>query len=328
MRDYYHNARELHLFSETLLARASDPEAKPSRRWGRRFQKSRAEPLLISDGLLQLEGEADLFTKNPMMYFDAFALAQAASVPCSQSLREAMRQSLPAVDRKFRASTEASEAFLKLLGRRGRGGYVLRLMHEVGFLVRFVPEFGRVSLLIQHDLYHHYTVDEHTLKAVEALDELYASQDKQRAHFRLIFDEIEDTALLYLSLLLHDMGKGRGRGHIPRGAKIAQRVCKRLGLGEKQAAKVVLMVWQNVAMAQLAQRRDLNEPQVILEFVKQLGTLDALNLLLLLTYADLNAVAPGVWSEWKSTLLWELYRRSRALLAGGDAPPVESEKRG
>src|SRR5260370_22036548 len=85
------------------------------------------------------------------------------------------------------------------------------------------------------------------------------------------------------------------------------------------------MVWQHVAMAQLAQRRDLNEPQVILEFVTQLGTLDALNLLLLLTYADLNAVAPGVWSEWKSTLLWELYRRTRTVLTGTDAPPDEKE---
>ena len=276
---------------------------------------------------MQLEGEAGLLTSNPMLLFDAFALAQAADVPLSQTLRDAMRQSLPAVDRGFRLSAEASRAFMKLLGRRGRAGYVLRLMHEIGFLPRLVPEFGHISLLIQHDLYHHYTVDEHTIKAVEALDELHVSQDKQRAHLRLIFDEIEDTSLLYLSLLLHDIGKGRGRGHIPRGAKIAQRVCKRLGLGEEQAAKVILMVWQHVAMAQLAQRRDLNEPQVILEFVTQLGTLDALNLLLLLTYADLNAVAPGVWSEWKSTLLWELYRRSRALLAGGDAPPDESEKR-
>jgi len=310
-----------------LLARAAEVEMKPSRRWSRKLLRTPTEPLSISDGRLQLEGEAELFTGSPMLFFDAFAVAQAAGVPFSQPLREAMRQSLPAVDHNFRVSSEAAQAFLKLLGRRGRGGFALRLMHEVGFLVRFVPEFGRVSLLIQHDLYHHYTVDEHTIKAVEALDELHISQDKQRAHLRLIFDEIEDTSLLYLSLLLHDIGKGRGRGHIPRGAKIAQRVCKRLGLGEQQAAKVVLMVWQHVAMAQLAQRRDLNEPQVILEFVTQLGTLDALNLLLLLTYADLNAVAPGVWSEWKSTMLWELYRRSRALLAGGEAPPDESEKR-
>jgi [protein-PII] uridylyltransferase len=327
MRDYYHHARELHLFSETLLARASEPETKPTRRWGRKVQRSPTEPLSISDGCLQLEGDARLFIENPMLFFDAFALAQAAGVSFSQTLRDAMRQSLPVVDHNFRLSTEASRAFLKLLGRRGRAGYTLRLMHEVGFLGRFVPEFGRISLLIQHDLYHHYTVDEHTLKAVEALDELHVTQDKQRAHLRLILDEIENSALLYLSLLLHDLGKGRGRGHIPRGAKIAQRVCKRMGLGEQDSAKVILMVWQHVAMAQLAQRRDLNEPQVIRDFATQLGTLDALNLLLLLTYADLNAVAPGVWSEWKSTLLWELYRRARALLAGGETPPDESEKR-
>ncbi len=326
MRDYYHHARELNLFSETLLARAAESEKKPSRKWGRRLSRSPAEPLSITNGRVQLEGEDGLLNSNPMLLFDAFALAQAADVPLSQTFRDAMRQSLPSVDSKFRHSPEASRAFMKLLGRRGRAGYVLRLMHEMGFLARFVPEFGHISLLIQHDLYHHYTVDEHTLKAAEALDELYASQDKQRAHLRSIFDEIEDPSLLYLSILLHDIGKGRGRGHIPRGAKIAERVCKRLGLGELEAAKVVLMVKHHVAMAQLAQRRDLNEPQVVTDFAAGMGTLDALNALLLLTYADLNAVAPGVWSEWKSTLLWELYRRARTVLTGTDAPPDEIEK--
>ncbi len=357
MRDYYHHARELNQFSENLLARASEAEKKATHRWSRRLSRTASEPLSISDGRVQLEGEAGVLTSNPLLLFDAFALAQAADVPLGQSLRDAMRESLPALDRTFRRSPEASQAFLKLLGRRGRGGYVLRLMHEIGFLGRFLPEFGRISLLIQHDLYHHYTVDEHTLKAVEALDELYASQDKQRAHLRSIFDEIEDPSLLYLSILLHDIGKGRGRGHIPRGARIAERACKRLGLGEVDpvprerrhpnlpdvpdkpaelesapvanrlgvpalagASKVVLMVEQHVAMAQLAQRRDLNEPHVVTDFAAQMGTLDALNMLLLLTYADLNAVAPGVWSEWKSTLLWELYRRTRTVLTGTDAP--------
>jgi [protein-PII] uridylyltransferase len=199
-------------------------------------------------------------------------------------------------------------------------------MHEVGFLSRFMPEFGRITLLIQHDLYHHYTVDEHTLKAIEALDELYAGQDRQRAHLRVISDEIEDVALLYLSLLLHDIGKGRGRGHIPRGARIAERVCRRLSLRESDREKVVLLVKQHVAMAQLAQRRDLHEPQVAVDFAAQMGGLDALNMLLLLTYADLKSVAPGVWSEWKSTLLWELYRRTRTFMTGSDAPPDELEK--
>ena len=327
MRDYYRHARELHLFSEALLARASESETKGTRWWSKRYTGNTAEPFSISDGRLQWAGDPDLFTKKPVALFDAFALAQAAGVPFGHQLRRIIRQSLPTVDRNFRTSPEASSAFLRLLRRRGRAGYVLRLMHEAGFLTRFVPEFGRISLLIQHDLYHHYTVDEHTLKAVEALDELHTSQDKQRAHLRIIFDEIEDPALLYLSLLLHDIGKGRGRGHIARGVKIAERICQRLRLSEKDAAKVLLMVEQHVAMAQLAQRRDLNEPQVAMDFVAQMGTLDALNMLLLLTYADLNAVAPGIWSEWKGTLLWDLYRRARTLMTGRDAPVDEAEKR-
>ena len=327
MRDYYHHARELHRFSETMLARASETDRKTSRWWSRKpSQTLPGEPLSIRNGRLELEGDSAVFTQNPLLFFDAFALAQAASVPFSHPLREALRQSLPLVDGKFRASAEASRAFLKLLSRRGRGGYALRLMHDVGFLARFMPEFERISLLIQHDLYHHYTVDEHTLKAVEALDELHASQDKQRAHLRIIFEEIEDPVLLYLSILLHDIGKGRGRGHIPRGVKIAERVCARLGLPPQKAATVLLMVKEHVAMAQLAQRRDLNERQVVSDFATQVGSLDALNSLMLLTYADLNAVAPGVWSEWKSTLLWELYRRTRTLLTGTDATPDDTEK--
>ena len=325
MRDYYAAARELHHFDENLYARASASERTWVRRWGRQRTSRLIEPLSISEGRLQLEGDAQIFIKNPLRLFDVFALAQATSLPLGHGLREAIRQSLKAVDQKFRASADAADAFLKLLRRRGRVGYVLRLMHEVGFLERFLPEFGRISLLIQHDLYHHYTVDEHTLRSLDVLDELHDSQDKGRAHLRHVFGEIEDAALLHLSLLLHDIGKGRGPGHIPRGAKIAERITRRLHLSEQDGAKVILMVRLHVTMAHLAQRRDLNEPRVAADFVAQLGTLDALNMLLLLTYADLNGVAPGVWSEWKGTLLWELYRRARTLMTGRDAPAGEAE---
>ncbi|HEX8136986.1 MAG TPA: [protein-PII] uridylyltransferase [Pyrinomonadaceae bacterium] len=326
MRDYYARARELHLFSQALFVRASESGPKSPRWWNRRGAENASEPFSITDGRLQFDADARLFLENPLKVFDVFALAQAASVPLGSGLRHAVRESLAAVNHKFRASPEASEAFLKLLRRRGRVGHVLRLMHEVGFLSRFLPEFGRISLLIQHDLYHQYTVDEHTLKAIEALDELHGCQDKARAHLRVVFDEVGDIALLYLSLLLHDIGKGRGRGHIPRGARLAERICRRLSLKEADARKVVLMVNLHVAMSHLAQRRDLNEPQVAVDFAAQLGGLDELNMLLLLTYADLNAVAPGVWSEWKSTLLWELYRRARTVLTAQPIPPDEAEK--
>lgn len=327
MRDYYRQARELYLFSEALLARTADPETKGGRWWNRRATPTGGEPFSISEGRLQFDGDADFFVKKPLALFDAFALAQAARVDFGHNLHRIVRQSLQAVRPAFRASADTSGALLRLLRRRGRAGFVLRLMHDAGFLSRLVPEFGRVSLLVQHDLYHQYTVDEHTLKAVEALDELHTGQDKQRAQLRAVFDEIADPALLYLSLLLHDIGKGRGRGHIARGVKISERIARRLQLTKDETEKVLLLVRLHVAMAHVAQRRDLNEPQVIKEFAARVGDLDSLNMLLLLTYADLNAVAPGVWSEWKGTLLWDLYRRVRTLLTGEDAPVDEAAKR-
>lgn len=327
MRDYYRQARELYHFAEAVLARTDEPEAKGGRWWGRRAAPRGGEPFSISEGRLQFDGDADLFTEKPLALFDAFALAQAARVSFGHGLHRTVRQSLQVVRPAFRSAAETSAALLRLLRRRGRAGFVLRLMHETGFLSRLVPEFGRVSLLVQHDLYHQYTVDEHTLKAVEALDELHAGQDKQRAQLRAVFDEIRDPALLYLALLLHDIGKGRGRGHIARGVRITERIARRMQLTTEETAKVLLLVRHHVSMSHVAQRRDLNEPQVIKEFAARVGDLDGLNMLLLLTYADLNAVAPGVWSEWKGTLLWDLYRRVRTLLTDADAPVDESVKR-
>ncbi|HVG37858.1 MAG TPA: [protein-PII] uridylyltransferase, partial [Pyrinomonadaceae bacterium] len=318
MRDYYRRARELNIFCETVLGRAAEAESAGRSRWfnWQRSTARLAEPFSISDGRLQLESDSAAFKKNPLLMFEAFALAQAADVPLSHNLKEAIHRSLRAVNRAFCASEEAAVAFLKLLRRRGRVGRALRLMHETGFLGRYLPEFGRISLLIQHDLYHHYTVDEHTLRAIDALDELYASQDKQRAHLRAAFDEVEDHGVLYFSVLLHDIGKGQGRGHIPRGVEIARRVCERMKVGAAESAKINLLVKYHTTMTQIAQRRDLREPRVALDFAAQMENVDVLRMLLLLSYGDLNGVGPGVWSEWKGTLLWDLYERTRVVLTG------------
>lgn len=320
MRDYYRRARDLNIFCEAVLGRAAEAESAQQRsRWFNWQRTARlAEPFSISDGRLQLESDAQIFKKNPLLMFEAFALAQAADVPLSHNLKEAIHRSLRAVSRQFCASEEAAQAFLKLLRRRGRVGRVLRIMHETGFLGRYLPEFGRISLLIQHDLYHHYTVDEHTLRAIDALDELYSSQDKQRAHLRAAFDEIEDQGVLYLSVLLHDIGKGQGRGHIPRGVEIAKRICERMNLEAEPSAKINLLVKYHTTMAQIAQRRDLREPRVAIDFAAQMESVDVLRMLLLLTYGDLNGVGPGVWSDWKGTLLWDLYERTRAVLTGSN----------
>src|SRR5258707_1085621 len=320
MRDYYRHARELLSFSEAVEARVADHELRTSI-WRRtRPAEAKSEPFSIRKGRLQFDGEQDFFDKKPLAIFNALALGQAARVPFDYRLREVLTQSLRAIGPASRASVEVSNAFFGLLRRRGRAGYVLRSMHELGLLARLIPEFSRISLLVQHDLYHHFTVDEHTLRAIETLDDLHNSEDKNRAHLRGVLEQIKDPTLLYLALLLHDIGKGQGRGHIARGAQLAECVCRRLGLKEDEAKKVVLLVKQHVTMAHLAQRRDLNEPQVISDFAAALGSLDALNNLLLLTYADLNTVGPGVWTDWKGNLLWELYSRTRKLMTGVDAP--------
>jgi [protein-PII] uridylyltransferase len=149
---------------------------------------------------------------------------------------------------------------------------------------------------------------------------LHNTEDRNRAGFRNVLEEIKNPALLQLALLLHDVGKGRGRGHVSRGTRLAAKICARLQLKEPDAHKVVLLVNRHVTMSHIAQRRDLNETRVITEFARAVESLDVLNMLLLLTYADLNAVGPGVWTEWKATLLWDLYRRTRKLLTGTDTP--------
>ncbi|MEO6394064.1 MAG: [protein-PII] uridylyltransferase [Pyrinomonadaceae bacterium] len=323
MRDYYRQARELQLFSEALLARVTDGEPGAAHRWYRSSNAEAREPFAIRNGRLQFDGDPDMFRAKPLASFNAFALAQAARVPFGFRLRDLLSHNLRAITPAIRDSNEVTQAFFNLLRRRGRAGYVLRLMHDTGFLARLMPEFGRINLLVQHDLYHHYTVDEHTLRAIETLDDLHVSGDRPRAHLRGVFEEVKDPVLLYLALLMHDLGKGRGRGHVTRGAKMAARICGRLGLSENDTATVAQLVKLHVAMAHLALRRDLNEPRLIADFAESVGSVEALDLLLLLTYGDLNAVGPGVWTEWKGNLLWDLYRRTRKHMTGVEVPADE-----
>ena len=320
MRDYYRRARDLYLVTDAITVRLAERGKRPSRWSGGHRRVSLNKLFSINDGKLQLDGDPACFAVNPLLMFDAFALAQAANVPLGHDLNETIRSSLSSIGRKFRNSVEAADAFMKLLRRRGRVGQTVRLMHQVGFLGRYLPEFDRISLLIQHDLYHHYTIDEHTLRVIDALDELHNCEDSRRANLRSIFHEVNDVALLYLSLLLHDIGKGQGPGHVPRGVKIAERICGRLQLSKHDTPKVISLVAHHITMAHISQRRDLTEPHVAAQFAAEMATIDQLNMLLLLTYSDMNGVGPAVWSEWKGHLLWDLYERSRKHLVEADTP--------
>ena len=320
MRDYYRRAQTLHAFTDSFLVRACAGRKHPYLRPRARRVGARGS-LEVREGRLYAAAEVDGLLAGLPQILEAFAVAQEEGVPLGDDLRLAVRARLDHVDRQARASREAGRAFLEIL-RQPRAAATLRLMHECGLLGRLLPEFRRITFLVQHDHYHRYTVDEHTLKALSALDEVVEGRPRALSRFHEVFRELEDPAPLFLGLLLHDIGKGRREGgHSARGARIAEGVCRRLGLDRRQTDDVVFLVGQHLVMSQLSQRRDLSEARLVEGFAREVGTLDRLNQLLLLTYADHCGVGPGIWNEWKATLLWELYGRTRARLTGQPAAP-------
>src|SRR5262249_25815438 len=249
-------------------------------------------------------------------------------VGLGEDARQVVLSVLPAVDRQFRSSKEAGAAFFQILERRGRVGPALRLMHETGFLSRFIPEFARIACLGQHDSCGRYAIEEQVLRAVEPLDLLTGAPDEKLSQLAHLFSGSRHVAPLYLAAFLHDIGKGQGSDHSQRGFRIAQRVVRRLGLDRNSAAKVCFLVANHLLMSHTSQRRDLTEEPLIQEFVTAVDSLDNLNMLLLLTYADISAVGPGTWNLWKGSLLWDLYYRALSRFTGEEQYQTDIDRIG
>jgi [protein-PII] uridylyltransferase len=343
MREYYTRANELHEVCRAFIKRAvSQATGKSSiaRRVAapsliRRYFKvepnqrsADAEGFEIKDGELGFAGDYTLDHTDPMIALRIFSAAQHYGVGLGEDARQVVLSVLPAVDRAFRSSREAGAAFFQILERRGRVAPALRMMHETGFLGRFIPEFARIAFLVQHDSYHRYTIDEHALKAVEALDVLAGAPDEKLSGLAHIFGQTRQVAALYLAAFLHDIGKGQGSDHSERGRRIAQRVTRRMGLDRNIASRICFLVANHLAMSHTSQRRDLTEDALIGEFVAAIESLDNLNLLMLLTYADISAVGPGTWNDWKSSLLWDLYHRAVSRITGGDRYQTDTDRTG
>ncbi|MGE4066999.1 MAG: [protein-PII] uridylyltransferase [Vicinamibacterales bacterium] len=338
MRDYYRSAHELRHFNERFLLRTipDPPEPLLAFRRGSRSvgPGGRYE---VRGGKLSLKATASEDDERAEHLLEIFELVQELGVPMSDSLKHAVRDHLRLVDRAFRDSPDVATRFLAMLGRPGRVGPVLRAMHDTGFLERYLPAFRRISLLVQHDHYHHYTVDEHTIRAVEAVDALVAAREGGDARapgrrgsppdlLATALMEVLDVRLLVLGILLHDVGKGGGGGHAGRGAGIARRLCERLGLDAAATSDVVFLIQKHLVMSQVSQRRDLSDPELLAGFAETASTPDRLNMLFVLTYADTSAVGPGVWNDWKAWLLSQLYLRAHAALAPRTLPPSESAR--
>jgi [protein-PII] uridylyltransferase len=312
MHDYYLHARRLHRLCRTHWQQAVTSQEKS--RWLSKLRNFAAiGGFVMRDGTLELEQATESWDASKLML--AFSYGQATGANMSAALQERIQENLPLVNRTFRSSPEVAQAFLKMLRVKGKAAAALRQMHEMDFLGKYLPEFGRVTCLVQHDLYHKYTVDEHTLRAIEVLDNLHHSRVRTLDRYRHLYNEIADPATLHLGLLFHDIGKGLGGGHTEKGIAIAERVCTRLQLDDATKKQIRFLVKHHLTLSHIAQRRDLSDEKVIQDFAGTVKTLDNLNLLTLLTYADISAVGPGVWNEWKDALVWELYLKTRAIIA-------------
>ena len=337
MRDYYRRAQDLHMISEGFLVR-SDVLSPPASHFfllrlarkvgpGRRYE--------IRSGRLYSREEKHDFGGSGEGLLEVFEVAQAHGVAVSAALKHQVHRNLRLVTPEFRKSPQAARRFLTLLAQEGRIGSTARAMHESGFLGRYLPPFGRIALLVQHDHYHRYTIDEHTLRALETLDALVHQEGAEKGEtsgadagaLASALEEVHDMRRLALAILLHDVGKGRGGGHVSRGARIARRTAERLGLDEEAASDVAFLVRKHLVMSQVSQRRDLSDPTLVQAFAETVSTTDRLDMLFLLTYADTNAVGPGIWTDWKASLLTELYSKARSHLAGGPGPASEKDPR-
>jgi [protein-PII] uridylyltransferase len=250
----------------------------------------------------------------------AFLHAQQRHLRLHPDLAQLIRNQLLLVDREFLNDEHVRETFLTLLERRGEVSSVLRAMHEVNFLGKYIPEFGKLTCLVQHEFYHQYSADEHTLVCLEQLDKVWEAKEPPFKNYTTMFQSLERPGLLYLALLLHDVGKAAAHEigkHAEIGAMLAMRAARRLQLEPAAADTLKFLVENHLLMATLSQRRDLDDATVIRNFARQVGTPEKLNLLTLLTFADAQGTSDKLWSGFKDSLLWQLHSRSLALLSGG-----------
>ena len=215
---------------------------------------------------------------------------------------------------------EASRHFLSLLAHPGRLGTLLRDLHDVAILERFLPDFARARGLLQFNQYHKYTVDEHCIRAVEFAENLLDDPGPVGRVYR----GLKDKHLLHLALLIHDLGKGLLEDHREVGLKIAEQTGWRLGLPPHETEIIKFLVHKHLRMNHLALRRDTSDEELVVRFAVQVGSPELLQMLYVLTAADLGAVGPDVWDGWKSVVLTDLYHRAMQQLAG-DSPATTTD---
>ncbi|MGO8955428.1 MAG: [protein-PII] uridylyltransferase [Rhodomicrobium sp.] len=285
--------------------------------WSNRAKLAATTDFRVDNSRLNVK-QADAFTKDPLNLIRFFVEAERNNLLLHPQAIRLVRSSLKLIDDSFRSNPEANRLFLELLTSRNAPETSLRSMNETGVLGRFIPEFGRIVAMAQFNMYHHYTVDEHTIRAVGILSQIEKGvYTKELPLSTEIISDIQNRRALYLALLMHDAAKAVEGDHSIEGAKMTRKLAIRFGFEPGEAETAAWLVAHHLVMSQTAQHRDISDPQTVRSFADIVQSPERLKLLLLLTVADIRAVGPGIWNGWKGQLLRSLYYDTEPLLAGG-----------
>ncbi len=309
MHYYFINAKSVGDLSGLFLAHLDEQHEKGPRRFLPRMTRrpSKLKGFILTRGRLAIPNE-NFFAKDPVRLIEIFHLADQHGLEIHPTAMRSARRDAKLVDAKIRRNKRANELFMDVLTSPRDPELVLRWMNEASIFGRFIPDFGKVVAQMQFDMYHHYTVDEHTIRAIGMLADIERGDlAKDHPHATKLMVDITNRRALFVATLLHDIAKGRGGDHSVLGAEVAKALCPRLGLKDHETELVAWLVRNHLLMSATAFKRDLSDPKAIEDFVEAVKSLERLRLLTVLTTVDIRAVGPGTWNSWKRQLLRDLY---------------------
>ncbi len=267
------------------------------------------------------------FAEDPVALIRLFYVAHNEGLDIHPHALRLVTQNLKRIDKALRENAEANRMFVEMASSIDSPEVVLTRMNEAGIFGKFLRDFGRVVGQTQHDMYHVYTVDEHTIQAIGLLAKIERGECKtEHPVASEVIHKISSRRALYMSVLFHDIAKGRGGDHSVLGARVAKRVCPRLGLDAEESESVEWLVAEHLLMSDVAQKRDLNDPKTIRDFVETVQSPERLRLLLCLTVVDMRATGPNVWNNWKAQLLRELYHAAGDVMSGGQLTNARADR--
>jgi len=339
MRDYYQHAQKIYRISQYIERRLALDSGSESKARGlnslrsyllarRKERMERIDGFLIRGQEITFESKA-VFKKDPARLIRIFRLSQQRKVEIDFELSALIRSSLELIGAKVRESEEANLSFRTIMQETGKVYPTLESMHELGVLGAFIPEWGRLTCLVQHEYYHRYTADVHTLHTIRELDDIFSRPEEIYVPYRKALHQLRLPNLMYLILLLHDIGKSKGiKNHADNGVEIAEPILTRMKIDEENRSAVQFIIKNHLQMARFWQRFDLDDPDTAKAFADQVESPEYLRLLYVHTFCDACGTAKGLWNQYKDALHRTLYQRSLSVFkAKGQLEAYHKEQR-